>query len=772
MPLTPAQLNVEFKLLHAAFVRLRLDAWMTGACAVVFGSFMWSLFPLWPMVIWGSAFALNVTCCLVLSVFYQGRQPALTEAALRFWQRCLIAQLAFSGLSWTVGPVLMMSHATGPYVALFACILMASCAVITISLAEQQGAMRAFLAMALLPAAAAAWWAGGSGMVLITAVLVTSAGAMAVVGRGSGHATRALVETEVRLQAALALADVARAEAEQARTEAEQARERAEAASAAKTRFLANMSHELRTPLNAVIGGAELLRVEQAAPGARTVQRIDSIQSSGTHLLGLIENILDLSRIEHGEMPLHREDFDMAQCLQGAFATAKVLAQVKGLSVRFDVAPELALWRHGDAQRLRQVVLNLLGNAVKFTLHGEVSLRLEAAPALTTTTTTTTSPSPSPAADVVHISVTDSGVGISEAALPHIFDPFHQADQGSNRRFGGSGLGLAIVRLWVETMGGHVSVQSRLGQGSCFTVALPLPLAELATQAAAQEISPQPIPRSAHAVPVSDSAARSEPKAAPSRHILVVEDDEINQAVVCGLLRHAGHRVSSAVNGAQAIAALAGPNSFDLVFMDWQMPDIDGLEVTRRLRGGQAGPAGQTVPIVALTANAFAEDRAACLAAGMNDFLSKPVLMADLLAAVSRARHDGAQVIAPAKSAEVAQAAAPVYDPHLLAALPMVADGSAPEYAQELLDLFVSSTSASLRAIQAAAQSDDKKLLQRLLHTLKSSSASVGALQLASLAAAAEVGLRQGHVPAANLHSRLRRSFEAFEKAASVQVSV
>jgi CheY-like chemotaxis protein/HPt (histidine-containing phosphotransfer) domain-containing protein len=279
---------------------------------------------------------------------------------------------------------------------------------------------------------------------------------------------------------------------------------------------------------------------------------------------------------------------------------------------------------------------------------------------------------------------------------------------------------------------------------------------------------------------VSDSAAQSQPKAAPSRHILVVEDDEINQAVVCGLLRHAGHRVSSAVNGAQAIAALVGPNSFDLVFMDWQMPDIDGLEVTRRLRAGQAGPAGQTVPIVALTANAFAEDRAACLAAGMNDFLSKPVLMADLLAAVARALPQ-AEAASAAVAVVAAQDAAqdvakdaptPVYDPHVLEALPMVADGSAPEYAQELLDLFVSSTSASLRAIQAAAQSDDKKLLQRLLHTLKSSSASVGALQLASLAAAAEVGLRQGHVPAANLHSRLHRSFEAFDKAASVQVSV
>jgi two-component system, sensor histidine kinase len=762
LPLTPAQLDVEFKLLHAAYVRLRLDAWMTAVSVVFFGSLMSSLFPLRPMLIWVSAFVLNLAASFVLTSSYQRRQPSMSEPTLRYWQRCLVLHLAFAGLCWTVGPMLMMTHATGPYVALFVSILLVSCAVATISLAEQQWAMRAYLATALLPTAAAALWTGGSGMGLVAAVLVTGALAMAVVGRGSNHATRALRETEVRLQAALTLASSAREEAEQARKEAERAREEAEAASAAKTRFLATMSHELRTPLNAVIGGAELLRLEQAAPGAQTSERIDSIQRSGTHLLGLIENILDLSRIEHGEMPLHLEDFDLVECVQGALTTATVLAQVKGLRLRFEVAPGLPTRRHGDAQRLRQVVLNLLGNAVKFTLQGEVSLRLEASHAQ--------------ADDRVHISVTDSGVGISEAALPHIFDPFHQADQGSNRRFGGSGLGLAIVRLWAETMGGSVSVQSRLGEGSCFTLNLPLPLA----------VSPAPIAEPTQRMSTTSVAAPTSaavtcpthPAPRQSHHILVVEDDEINQAVVCGLLRHAGHRVSSAHNGAQAIAALTEANTIEVVLMDWQMPDIDGLEVTRRLRAGQAGAAGQRVPIIALTANAFAEDRAACLAAGMNDFLSKPVLMADLLAAVSRALT-GASAAASA-AAGAAQPATrqlsgpmtPVYDPQVLAALPMVADGSAPDYAQELLDLFATSTAASLRAIQAAAQAADKKPMQRLLHTLKSSSASVGALQLAALAAAGELGLRQGHEPAADLHARLVRSFEAFEAAACERISV
>jgi two-component system, sensor histidine kinase len=760
VPLTPAQLDVEFKLLHAAYVRLRLDAWMTAVAVVFFGSLMSSLFPLQPMLIWVAAFVLNLAASFLLTSTYHRRLPSMSEQTLRFWQRCLVLHLAFAGLCWTVGPMLMMAHATGPYVALFVSILLVSCAVATISLAEQQWAMRTFLATALLPTAASALYIGGSGMGLVAAVLLTAALAMALVGRGSNHATRALRETEVRLQAALTLAGAAREEAEHARmeseharTESEHARMQAEAASAAKTRFLATMSHELRTPLNAVIGGAELLRVEQAAPGAQTSERVDSIQRSGTHLLGLIENILDLSRIEHGEMPLHPEDFDLVECVQGALATAKVLAQVKGLRLRFEVAPGLATRRHGDAQRLRQVVLNLLGNAVKFTLQGEVCLRLEAPQVH--------------AADRVHISVTDSGVGISEAALPHVFDPFHQADQGSNRRFGGSGLGLAIVRLWVQTMGGSVSVQSRLGEGSCFTLDLPLPLA--ATPALSAE-PPQRMASTSVAAPPSTAATG--PAQRQSHHILVVEDDEINQAVVCGLLRHAGHRVSSAFNGAQAIATLTETNTIELVLMDWQMPDIDGLEVTRRLRAGQAGAAGQRVPIIALTANAFAEDRAACLAAGMNDFLSKPVLMADLLAAVSRALSGASAVAVQPAAALGSDLVTPVYDPRVLAALPMVADGSAPEYAQELLDLFATSTAASLHAIQAAAQAVDKKLMQRLLHTLKSSSASVGAMQLAALAAAGEAGLRQGHEPAADLHSRLTRSFEAFEEAASERISV
>ncbi|MEO8807329.1 MAG: response regulator [Burkholderiaceae bacterium] len=502
-------------------------------------------------------------------------------------------------------------------------------------------------------------------------------------------------------------------------------KERAESASIAKTRFLANMSHELRTPLNAVIGAAQLLQTH-AAGAAGPNHLVEAIHSSGLSLLGLIENVLDVSRIETGALELSPEDFNLHDCVDAAVATAAVPARIKGLQVACIVDPALVTWRRGDPLRLRQILLNLLGNAVKFTLEGEVVLRV----------------GPGAAPDGVRIVVHDTGIGISATSLSHVFEPFRQADDSSNRRFGGSGLGLAITRQLVIAMGGRLVADSVLGQGSVFEVDIPLPAAlQAATEqqalnqtvayfepheASAQALaallerlgcsahrcrSPddvrdwlagpgasadrpwllaatdgvgtwnaledsisrfdlqrvigmttqdlptlenvrmarnliKPVLRSALACRL---AAAGDPKrdavpmvsrpgamapAAP-KHVLVVEDDHLNQTIVCAMLHHAGHRTSSARDGASALDQI-GRERFDLVLMDWQMPDMDGLEVTRRLRAGEVGRSGKVVPVVALTANAFAEDRSACLAAGMNDFLTKPVLAASLEAAVAR----------------------------------------------------------------------------------------------------------------------------------------
>ena len=515
--------------------------------------------------------------------------------------------------------------------------------------------------------------------------------------------------------------------------ELKQEKESAEAASRAKTRFLANMSHELRTPLNAVIGAAQLLDQNEANEGQRHL--VDAIRTSGINLLGLIDNVLDLSRIEAGAFELAVEDFNLLDCVQGALATASVASRAKGVAMAGVIDSSLAAWRRGDVMRLRQVLLNLLGNAVKFTPRGEVVLHVM----------------PGGAPNALHVSVRDTGIGIGQASLKQVFEPFRQADDAANRRFVGSGLGLAISRQLVEAMGGRIEVTSELGKGSVFDIWLQLPAAsrsvndpaplnhaiaffephEASAQALAAQLArlgckaqrcntPQElrdwldrldpdaeppwlltavdhekarefldaskgwfdtdhvIGMSAAELSAADAAreqfnvSRSVIKPvlraalvsrlgalarvgaaddAPSgagrinprgmtpggnnRHVLVVEDDAMNQMIVCSMLQNAGYLTSTADDGAQALELLSR-ETFDLVLMDWQMPDMDGLEVTRRLRSGAVGNFGTVVPIVALTANAFAEDRAACLAAGMNDFLTKPVLAEALIAAVAR----------------------------------------------------------------------------------------------------------------------------------------
>ena len=553
------------------------------------------------------------------------------------------------------------------------------------------------------------------------------------IGTATDAFNRMLEEVRARGEALVA----ANRELEQRVTERtlslQREKERAEAASVAKTRFLANMSHELRTPLNAVIGASQLLQDTRDDPDAQFAL-VTSIRDGGTKLLGLIDNILDLARIETGALELMTEDFNLVDCVESALSSASVAARIRGIKLACIIDPALPAWRHGDATRLRQILLNLLGNAVKFTPAGEVVLRL----------------TPGAGAEAIHIGVVDTGIGIGEASLAHVFEPFRQADDASNRRFGGSGLGLTICKQLVEVMGGCIGVRSELGKGSRFEVELPLPAALQALpeapplqhaivyfephEASAEALAAQlarlgcvahrcDTPRElrewmlqsadraksswllaavdaaetwvfleesiawlepervigmgtleSHAAdmareqfrlprnivkPVLRSAlvsrlgavTRAAPRALPAtgwwpartgdaaspaaKHVLVVEDDPTNQMIVCSMLRNAGFRTSTANDGAEALALL-GRQIVDVVLMDWQMPDIDGLEVTRRLRAGLAGRFAQIVPVIALTANAFAEDRAACLEAGMNDYLTKPVLLQSLLDAVYR----------------------------------------------------------------------------------------------------------------------------------------
>jgi signal transduction histidine kinase/CheY-like chemotaxis protein len=502
----------------------------------------------------------------------------------------------------------------------------------------------------------------------------------------------------------------------------------ADAANAAKSEFLASMSHELRTPLNGMIGAGQLMR-DQGDDPARRQELLDIIGSSGGHLLGLIDGVLNLARIEAGVLELAREPFNLADVVEAVLATTAVPARAKGLQIAAVLDPALPAWRIGDPMRLRQVLLNLVGNAVKFTLRGEVVLRVEPGPG-----------------DALCFRINDTGIGLDAGALSRIFEPFRQADSSTTRRFGGSGLGLTICRKLVQAMGGTIAVESEPGRGSCFTVCLDLPVAlqpglqpalnarvayiephaasaealdallkrmgcealpcttpdalrvalrghdpagrppwllvatdsEAAMellQHAAEWVDPErvigmthlpwyaadsarervrlprsvlkPVLRSAlvsrfgaseRLVPAAEPVGGVEGDDGRGGWVLIVEDDPVNQAIVSAMLTQAGFRTQVAADGRSALQ-LFQRQRYDLLLMDWQMPDMDGMEVTRRLRDGEAGEHGRRVPVVALTANAFAEDRATCLAAGMNDFLSKPVVAEDLVAMVSRWVH-------------------------------------------------------------------------------------------------------------------------------------
>jgi len=403
--------------------------------------------------------------------------------------------------------------------------------------------------------------------------------------------------------------------------------------SAVKDQFLATMSHEMRTPLHGILGLARLtLERLPARPGvlAESRHQVALIERAGEHLLHIINDVLDFSRIEAGKLHIEHAPFDLRALIDEVLGLLRVNAADKGLRLLTDVRLPQPCWVQGDAARVRQMLHNLLGNAIKFTDVGEVQLtvsRQKGAPSADAQADV-----PGDGAGPMRFTIQDSGVGIAPEQLPLIFDAFHQVDGSYVRRHKGTGLGLTITREIARAMGGDVVCASQLGRGSVFTITVPLP-GIAAPGLAAGELRSEPSPAGlAHF----------------NAHVLLVEDNPVNALVADAMLRRHGLNVTRAEDGREALALLTHANRpFQLVLMDLQMPEMDGMEACRRLRCWENEQGQPPVPVVALTANALSSDRARCLAAGMDDHLPKPFRADELVAVLHRhlAGHAGTTAI-------------------------------------------------------------------------------------------------------------------------------
>jgi len=515
------------------------------------------------------------------------------------------------------------------------------------------------------------------------------------------------------------------------------AREKAEAASRAKSEFLANMSHEIRTPMNGVMGMAELLLEGTFTPEQQR-KHLLAIRDSAENLMLIINDILDFSKIEAGKLELATAPFLLRKNLEHCLYPLRLKMEQKGLQLRLEVADGLPERLDGDAHKLRQILINLVGNSIKFSDHGAitVSVRLE---------------KESAEGLVLRFAVADQGIGISPEAQSRIFETFEQADLTTTKKYGGTGLGLPICRRLAELMGGRIWVESTPGQGSCFCFTLLVtPVADDVVIEGEEQTEPTP------------------PAAVPTGlRVLLADDVEVNRELIKAVLERYEHRITEATNGKEALEAFS-TGQFEIVLLDVQMPEMDGLQAAAAIRKlEQANGTGHT-PIVAMTAYAGKDDRDKCLAAGMDDYLTKPVKPTQVLELLQR--YCGGSV-PPPEGERTAVASAPVHAS--VEEVPVYAKkdlverlGGAEALIPRFMGLFFKGVGPNIIALEEAIGAGDHEKVRTSSHAIKGSSANIGAMQMRETAGGIEAAAKTGDISGApGGLKRLKVQLEEFRAA-------
>ncbi len=499
--------------------------------------------------------------------------------------------------------------------------------------------------------------------------------------------------------------------------ELDEARARAESANRSQSEFLANMSHEIRTPLSGIIGMSEIQVTNDDPAKRRRYSKL--LHSSAKTLLGLVDDVLDFSKIEAGKLALESIDFSLQRAILGVVELLASRAANRGIGLELKLADDLPDWLVGDSLRLRQVLINLISNAIKFTREGKVTLSAEARRR----------------DDRVWIrfAVSDTGIGIDDDVRHKLFSAFAQGESSTSRRFGGTGLGLAICKSIVNLQGGEIGFESTLGVGSTFWFRIPYALSLL------------PPEERVTGSPQGPSTAEIRLRGRGDCRILLAEDSEVNRIVVLHQLKDLGFRADSVSNGSRALAALE-KQRYDLILMDCQMPELDGYETTREIRRREIG--SRHTPIIAITAHAMKEDREQCLGVGMDDYFSKPFRREKLIAVLDRWLPPGAPLLDMPR-----QEPAPVsdsrfddgtrrLDPQRIESLRGLGDDQTDVLA-EIARLFLRRGRTQIAEIRQALEHGDTAAVGLCIHTLKGSASNLGAKKLAELSS--EVGILALH---------------------------